>query len=172
MGSDSTTVKIRGISRRQTLVRQGAGWFATLVIFCGLASSQEASVSASRPYAAVTSPVIRIAAPERPTQPSFRHPFWDKQNLALFSATAALNLADFAVTRANLQQGGAELNPVVRIFGRSTAGLATNFAGETAGVIAISYLFHKTGHHKLERIASMVNLGASSGAVAYGLATR
>ena len=164
------TVKL--ISWVQTVFRQGVGWFAILVIFCGLASSQEAPIAASRPYAAVTSPVIRIAAPERPSQPSFRHPFWDKQNLTLFSATAALNVADFAVTRANLQQGGTELNPVVRIFGRSTAGLATNFAGEAAGVIALSYLFHKTGHHKLERITSMVNIGASSGAVAYGLTTR
>lgn len=142
------------------------------LMFCGLASSQEASVSASRPYAAVTSPVMRIAAPERPTQPDFRHPFWDKQNLALFSAVAALNAADFAVTRANLQQGGRELNPVVRLFGRSTAGLATNFAGETAGVIALSYLFHKTGHHKLERITSIVNISASGGAVVYGLTSR
>lgn len=83
-----------------------------------------------------------------------------------------MNGADFAVTRANLQSGGQELNPMVRVFGRSTAGLAVNFAGETAGVVGLSYLFHKTGHHRLERMVSLVNVGASTGAVSYGLTHR
>jgi hypothetical protein len=100
------------------------------------------------------------------------HRFWDRKNCALFAVSAALSGADFAVTRANLQSGGQELNPLVRVFGRSTPGLAVNFAGETAGVIGLSYFFHKTGHHKLERIVSMVNIGGSVGAVSYGLAHR
>jgi hypothetical protein len=41
----------------------------------------------------------------------------DKQNVALFTASAALSATDFAVTRANLESGGRELNPVVRLFG-------------------------------------------------------
>lgn len=90
----------------------------------------------------------------------------------MFAATAAMSATDFAVTRSNLQRGGQELNPVVRVFGNSTAGLAVNFAGETAGVVAVSYFFHKTGHHKLERALSVVNLGASAGAVSYGLTHR
>lgn len=108
------------------------------------------------------------------TQPRFEnsHKFWDRQNRLLFAAAAASNAADFAVTRANLQGGGRELNPVVRIFGRSTPGLALNFAGETAGVISLSYFFHRTGHHKLERAVAVVNIGASAGAVSYGLMHR
>jgi hypothetical protein len=76
------------------------------------------------------------------------------------------------VTRANLQSGGVELNPLVRPFARSTAGLAVNFAGETAGVISIGYFLHKTGHHKLERAAALFNIGSSAGAVTYGLTHR
>jgi hypothetical protein len=83
-----------------------------------------------------------------------------------------LSATDFAVTRANLESGGRELNPVVRRFGRSTAGLAANFIGETAGGVGLSYFFHKTGHHKLERIVSLVNIGTSAGAVSYGLVHR
>lgn len=100
------------------------------------------------------------------------HRFWDKQNLTLFSAVAATSAADFAVTRSNLQRGGQELNPMVRIFGRSTAGLAMNFASEAAGSMGLSFFFHKTGHHKLERAVSYVNIGGSLGAVGYGLAHR
>jgi hypothetical protein len=107
-----------------------------------------------------------------PTPEIGQHKFWDKENWALFAASAALSGADFAVTRANLQSGGQELNPVVRVFGRSAPGLALNFGGETAGVIALSYFFHKTGHHKMERIVSLVNMGASSAAVGYGLTHR
>jgi hypothetical protein len=100
------------------------------------------------------------------------HKFWDKENGVLFAASAAFSAADFAVTRANLQSGGRDLNPVVRFFGPSTAGLAVNFAGETVGVIGVSYLLHKTGHHKLERVFTMVNIGSSAGAVTYDLVTR
>jgi hypothetical protein len=58
------------------------------------------------------------------------------------------------------------------MFGRSSAGLATNFIGETAGVVALSYFFHTTGHHKLERAVSLINIGTSTGAVTFGLTHR
>jgi len=106
--------------------------------------------------------------PEVPGQ----HEFLDRENLALFGAVVALSAADFTTTRANLQNGGKELDPVTRLLSHSTAGLAVNFAGETAGVIGLSYFFHKTGHHKLERLASMINIGASTIAVAYDLTHR
>jgi hypothetical protein len=120
------------------------------------------------------------AAAVEPVAPAFvastklngEHKFWDKENFALFAAAAASNGADFAVTRANLQSGGQELNPIVRVFGRSSAGLAVNFAGETAGVAGLSYFFHRTGHHKMERMAFLVDTGASIGAVSYGLTHR
>jgi len=82
----------------------------------------------------------------------------------------ALAGADFFTTRRNLASHGKELNPVARMFTGSAPGLAANFALETGGVIAVSYPFHKTGHHKLERVTSYVNLGASAFAVSYGMA--
>ncbi|HLV88445.1 MAG TPA: hypothetical protein VKV39_15780 [Candidatus Sulfotelmatobacter sp.] len=107
-------------------------------------------------------------------QPVFegQHKFFDKWNIALFSTTGALAAADFAATRSNLQSNGKELNPVVRIFGRSTAGLAMNFAGEFTGSMGLSYFFHKTGHHKLERAVSGFNIGGSAFAVGYSLSHR
>jgi hypothetical protein len=115
--------------------------------------------------AAAPSPVVASVLPEAPSH----HKFWDNQNRALFTTVAALSAADFAFTRAILQNGGKELNPVTRLFSGSTAGLAANFAGETAGIIGLSYYFHKTGHHRLERITPMLDIGASSFAVAYDL---
>ena len=118
----------------------------------------------------VAAPVTPLVAKSPNVIPE--HKFWDTPNRALFVTAAALNGADFAVTRANLQSGGQELNPLVRIFGRSTAGLAMNFIGETAGVVTISYWCHKTGHHRLERAVSAVNITGSVGAVTFGLTHR
>jgi hypothetical protein len=123
-------------------------------------------------FAAATSPAaVSPSADFLPEAPS-RHKFWDNENRVLFAAVAALSAADFAVTRANLQNGGKELDPVTRILSGSTVGLAVNFAGETAGIVGLSYVFHKTGHHQLERIMPMLNIGGSSFAVVYDLSHR
>jgi hypothetical protein len=106
--------------------------------------------------------------PEAPSQ----HRFWDRQNRILFSTVAIFSAGDFAVTHMNLGNGGRELNPLVRPFTGSTAALATNFVGQTAGIVAVSYLFHKTGHHKLERWAPVANIASSAFAVGYGLSHR
>ena len=128
----------------------------------------------SAPFPDAPTPFVEAAPPVviTPSNLSLEHKFWDRQNRLLFVAAAVLNGADFAVTRSNLQSGGRELNPVVRMFGRSTAGLASNFIGETAGVITLSYFFHKTGHHKLERAVSLMNIASSAGAVTFDLTHR
>ena len=121
---------------------------------------------------AATAPFIQPTYLQ-PAGPSERpHHFWDRSNSILFAAVGASAAADFCVTRSNLAHGGKELNPVAGMFSGSTTGLAFNFAGETASSIGISYLFHRTGHHKLERLTSLVNIGASAGAVGFGLAHR
>jgi hypothetical protein len=150
------------------------GTAALLFILAGsmTALSQEVSLALLQPAALQPAPLIRNTPVERPPLAPMEHRFLDNKNRFLFAAVAGMSAADFAVTRANLRSGGREINPVTRIFSGSTAGLAANFAGETAGVIGLSYIFHKTGHHKLERMTSLVNIGASAGAVAYGLAHR
>jgi hypothetical protein len=100
------------------------------------------------------------------------HRFWDRDNSVLFAANAAFSAADFVVTRDNLRSGGQELNPITRLVSGSTPGLALNFAGETVGVVGLSYFFHKTGHHRLERAVSLMNIGGSAAAVSFGLAHR
>ena len=120
---------------------------------------------------AAMAPAAFVPVIVQPNVPA-RHRFWDRENLALFATVSAFAAADFCTTRANLTSGGKELNPVTRVFSGSTQGLAANFALEAGGVMAVSYLFHKTGHHKLERITSFVNIGASATAVGYSLAHR
>ena len=154
-------------SRRLTRLLGRSAILLASCLFSPALFAQGLLPDAPTPVAEPVSPLV-VA----PASVTGEHKFWDKENFALFAVSAALNGADFAVTRANLQSGGQELNPLVRLFGRSTAGLVANFAGEGVGTVALSYIFHKTGHHKLERIVSMVNIGGSAGAVGYGLAHR
>jgi hypothetical protein len=145
--------------------------FVLLSIFgiCPMSVAQGPLPDAPMPFPVIEHGATFVSLPQPATS---EHKFWDRENKVLFFTAAALNGADFAVTRSNLQRGGRELNPVVRILGRSTPGLAVNFVGETAGVLSVSYFFHKTGHHKLERWVSFVNISSSAAAVSYGLAHR
>lgn len=136
--------------------------------FCGTAFAQEPAAVAFKASPVEPAAVLSVDVPAAPSQ----HRFWDRDNRVLFSTVAAFSAADFAVTRTNLANGGRELNPVTRLFSGSTAGLAANFAGETAGVVGLSYFFHRTGHHKLERITPLANIAASAFAVGYGLSHR
>jgi hypothetical protein len=151
-------------------------YLAAMMIACGIgcpALAQQLLPDAPQPSFEAATPLVLPfkPAPQTPYAGG-EHRFMDRANVALFAASAALSAADFTVTRQNLQSGGRELNPVVRMFGRSTPGLALNFAGETAGGIALSYFFHRTGHHRLERVVPLFNIGTSAGAVTYGLTHR
>ncbi len=138
-----------------------------LVVFaslCAIAPAQQlvsdnSGNNSVEPGIAATSPAL----PEAPQS----HRFWDTENKLLFAGVAATNSADFTLTYQNLQSGGKELNPLTRIFAGSTAGLAINFAGETAATMGISYFFHKTGHHRLERATSSAAMAISMQAVVY-----
>jgi hypothetical protein len=157
----TTSCKFSRIFRFSAVVVLASG------VLCPVVLAQGPVPDAPVPFVQPASPVV-IA----PSRAGSEHRFWDKENSVLFAASAATSAADFAVTRAILQNGGREMNPTVRLFGRSTLGLATNFAGETVGVIGVSYFLHRTGHHKLERIFTMVNIGSSAGAVTYDLVQR
>jgi hypothetical protein len=146
-----------------------------LLGLCQPALTQEISAALIQPASMESSsftpsPAFTTARPA--TLPEASHRFWDRENTFLFATSAAFNTADFVVTRDNLRGGGRELNPVTRVFSGSTPGLVANFAGETAGVVALSYFFHKTGHHRMERFTSILNIGSSAGAVTFDLVHR
>lgn len=145
---------------------------AVLLVLCSPALAQQVSFALLPPPKAIE-PAAFVKTAEPATAPEApSHRFWDRGNSILFATNAAFCAADFVVTRNNLRNGGQELNPVTRVFAGSTAGLAVNFAGEAVGVVGVSYLFHKTGHHKLERAVSLLNIGSSAAAVTFDVAHR
>jgi hypothetical protein len=106
------------------------------------------------------------ASAQELTAAPVNHSFWDVTNKTLFASHAALEAADFGITHRNLSQGGKELDPMAKALCQSgTPGQLVFFGGRMAGVVAISYVLHKAGYHKLERAFPIY----ASGDSAYGV---
>src|SRR5690349_13657945 len=94
-----------------------------------------------------------------------QHRFWDKENGWLFAGVGAARTLDYSSTLNMRRRGRQEIfltNDVVD----NHAAFATVEAATTGVSIDASYLFHRYGHHKLERWTSSVHIGlATTGAV-------
>lgn len=111
--------------------------------------------------------VSLCGAQERPDAP---HKLLDRQNIVLFSINAGLIAGDAFTTDhiVNHHPNGQEWNPIARPFVQDTsAGKAAIFwAGTYAGSIGLSYIFHHTGHHRLERLPQYLLLGCETYSIA------
>ncbi len=99
------------------------------------------------------------------------HRFWDRENDWLFAAVGAGRALDYASTL-NLRRRG--INEV--FLTNSIVDNHALFAGievaATAASIGVSYLFHRTGHHRLERWTSAIHAGIAIGGAARNYALK
>src|SRR5271170_5247486 len=94
--------------------------------------------------------------------PERTHRFWDEENDWLFAGVGASRTLDYFSTLNMRRRGRQEIlltNEVVD----NHAAFATIEAAGTGTSIAISYLFHHYGHHKLERWTSIAHIGLAAG---------
>jgi hypothetical protein len=98
--------------------------------------------------------LIRAATPQKPEE----HKFFDKQQMIALYVHAGVRTADTIETCHTIANGATEM----WIPMQSCAGIAAWQAGSVGVVLGIGWLFHKTGHHKLERITPWVGTGASA----------
>jgi hypothetical protein len=89
------------------------------------------------------------------------HRFWDKQNAWLFAGVAASRALDFHSTGNMRRRGRDEILLTNDVVDNKPAFAAVEAAGALTSV-GISYLFHRTGHHKLERWVSYLHIGVTS----------
>ena len=97
---------------------------------------------------------------ELPPAPASQHRFWDRKNILLFSGVAAFRGLDYASTR-NFERRGRQEVLIPDDIVNNSAGFASLEAAGTAASVGISYLFHHTGHHKLERWVSIGHIGVT-----------
>lgn len=131
-----------------------------LMLACGshLVRAQEA------PRATITMPTPQASAHSDPlpNDETYKHNFWDKENDLLFAGVAASRTLDYFSTLNMRRRGRQEIlltNDVVD----NHAGFAAIEAASTGVSIGASYLFHRYGHHTLERWTSIVHIGLASG---------
>ena len=93
------------------------------------------------------------------------HRFWDKENAWLFAGVGASRTLDYFSTL-NMRRRGDQEILVSNDLVDDHAAFAVVEAAGTGVSIGASYLFHRYGHHKLERWTSIVHFGlATTGAV-------
>src|SRR5690349_13652306 len=93
------------------------------------------------------------------------HRFWDKENAWLFAGVGASRTLDYFSTLNMRRRGDQEILVSNDLVDDHAAFAAVEAAG-TGVSIGASYLFHRYGHHKLERWTSIVHFGlATTGAV-------
>ena len=97
--------------------------------------------------------------------PRIEHHFWDKENDLLFTGIAASRTLDYFSTL-NMRRRGRQEIFLTNEAVDNHAGFAAIEAAAAGVSIGASYLFHRYGHHKLERWTSIIHIGlATTGAV-------
>ena len=100
-----------------------------------------------------------------PSPPVPQHRFFDRTNILLFSGVAVFRGLDYASTR-NMQARGREEILLPDDVVNNSAGFASLEAAGAATSVGISYIFHRTGHHKLERWLSIGHISVTGFGVA------
>jgi hypothetical protein len=102
---------------------------------------------------------------KKKTLPESEHRFWDKENDWLFAGVGASRTLDYFSTL-NMRRRGRQEIFLTNDAVDNHAAFAAIEASATGVSIGAAYLFHRYGHHKLERWTSIVHIGlATTGSV-------
>jgi hypothetical protein len=156
--------------------RQRALRYVVMCLNAAIFASAPRAVCAQEPAAAAGTPSADAAAPKVTIDqhlPQREHRFWDKKNAWLFAGVGASRTLDYFSTL-NMRHRGRQEAFLTNDAVDNHAAFAAIEAAATGVSIGTSYLFHRYGHHKLERWTSIVHFGlATTGAVRnYCLETR
>ena len=139
----------------------------------------EAGPAANLPDAPATKPallppqmaLIEPAARPHATPP---HRFFDKINLWLHAGAIMAETADLISTHRAIQAGAVEANPLARpLVRKGLAGQVASAYGMGEGALLLtSYIFHRTGHHRLERLVPVFAISVEGLATVSNIRTR
>jgi hypothetical protein len=135
----------------------------SLVVLLGAinVSAQEPVAQAPPRNSEVVSSALQSPAIGRAPE----HRFWDKENSWLFAGVGAARTLDYFSTLNMRRRGRQEILLSNDVVDNHAAFAAIEAAG-TGTSVGASYLFHRYGHHKLERWTSFVHIGlATTGGV-------
>lgn len=135
--------------------------FGLMLLMTAMTTCAQDSAPAQKPPENDSAPV----APSGAQAPKLEHRFWDKENAWLFAGVGASRTLDFFSTLNLRRRHDQEILVTNDLVDDHAAFAVVEVAG-TGVSIGASYLFHRYGHHKLERWTSIVHIGvATTGAV-------
>ncbi len=121
---------------------------------------QQAPPSAGTQAPPPAAPLPDHPQPSTPQPKPQVHRFWDQTNCWLFAGVLGARYLDFASTLNARRRGLNEALLNNDIVDNHAAFAAIEFAGAATSV-GVSYLFHRTGHHSLERWTSIVHISVT-----------
>jgi len=101
----------------------------------------------------------QTASAAKPAKPMV-HKFWDTENILLFAGVGAARGLDYASTL-NIRRRGINEALLNNETVDNHAEFAAIEAATTAASVGLSYIFHATRHHRLERWTSYVHIGVT-----------
>jgi hypothetical protein len=141
------------------------GWILLIVVAMAVSARATRAQDSPSPKAGAPAVVRPISDEQKNDLPEKRHRFWDRENDWLFVGVGASRTLDYFSTLNMRSRGRQEIfltNDVVD----NHAAFAAIEASATGVSIGASYLFHRYGHHKLERWTSITHIGlTTTGAV-------
>jgi len=138
--------------------------FITFLILASAAKPLYCQEKPRSPTDDIDAQAVQPQSSKTSIQP-IEHHFWDKENDLLFAGVAAARTLDYFSTL-NMRRRGRQEIFLTNDAVDNHAGFAFIEAGATGVSLGASYLFHRYGHHKLERWTSIVHIGlTTTGAV-------
>ena len=143
-----------------------------LLVATSLWAQQAAEPASANPAVDVPAQSQTPPSETKPaTGPPPVHRFWDRENDWLFAGVGAGRALDYASTL-NLRRRGIDEAFLTNSVVDNHALFAGIEAAATATSIGVSYLFHATGHHRLERWTSAIHIGIAVGGAARNYALK
>jgi hypothetical protein len=131
-----------------------------LLVGPGVAQEPAIPENATRSQPPSSEAVVRQQEQIKQKSPAPLHRFWDRENLWLFSGIAVMRGMDYASTRNFEARGRQEILLSDEVVNNSAA-FASLEASGTMTSIGVSYILHRTGHHKLERWMSIGHISVT-----------
>ncbi|HKR84898.1 MAG TPA: hypothetical protein VJS37_12025 [Terriglobales bacterium] len=132
-----------------------------MIPFARSQDRRDSTALADAPSATVSAAPAAVISQTTAPRATTTHSFWDRENALLFSGVAVFRALDFASTKNFLARGRTEVLVPDDIV-HNDAGFAGLEAAATATSIGISYIFHRTNHHKMERWLSIVHMSVTA----------
>jgi hypothetical protein len=131
--------------------------FALVWLLAAAGAQQSPGPAAALPEAPAASAVVPVAAKPAPMP----HSFWDHKNAWLFAGVGVFRALDYTSTRNMRDRGRQEILLSNWVVDNRPLFIGIE-AAATGLSVGLSYVMHRAGHHKIERLISVGHISGAA----------